>query len=391
MPEPINVLIVSPWYKPQIGGVVETVANLVGGLQTKGVMVTLLLSGSSNSIEKIGTDGLAEIFSFRMRSGLMDGFGLRSLAAWLVMFVPTVLKLRKFVKDRGITVVNIHFPSSQHVYFLLLRLLLSVKIVVSVHGSDIHLIFPKGRLNKRLTRLLLRNCDILVACSQILWEDTRRAIGKNPNCRTEIIHGGVQSDWLVSKEEAGIDRGENYILAVGTLRAVKGFDILIKAIGMLGDRLQGYQVHIYGDGPAKEELSELAESLDLADKIIFKGSIPHEDLPPIFSGALFYVLPSRSEGLPLVALEAQARGRAVIASSVGGIPEFIEDGVNGILVPAEDARELSLGIARMIDDPNLRSAMGQAGLQKVKAGFTWEINSEKYFDVISTLMRTDST
>ena len=379
-------MIISPWYKPHVGGVVMTIIKLVNGLRAAGAEVSILLNGDSAKVQPEGKDGQTAIFSYRMRSPQADHRRIRSFVAWFIFFLPTLFNLRRFVREQKIDIINIHYPGAEYVYFALLKLLLPVKVVVSIHGSDMRKEFHTHRFNRTLTRFLLRRADVLVACSEDLRLYVLDIIGGKPQGRSQVVYGGVEADWLKVSDPDPSDSRQPYLLAVGTLFPVKGFDILIRAFGQLVDRDENLRLRIVGDGPSRDELEQLTKELGLTEQVKFDGNLSHEALRPVYRGATLCLIPSRNEALSLVALEAQAIGLAVVASEIGGLPEIIEHGVNGLLCPVEDVSALSQAMKELINDPSRCHEMGRIGRQLVHDKFTWDINNQKYIEIFSSLV-----
>jgi glycosyltransferase involved in cell wall biosynthesis len=161
------------------------------------------------------------------------------------------------------------------------------------------------------------------------------------------------------------------LLYVGGLVPVKGLDVLIKACALLVE--QGIKFHLFlvGKGSEKQKLSDLVISLKLQAFITFVGEIPHPQVPAYFKSVDVFVLPSRNEGLGIVLLEAMAAKTAIVASKVGGIPDLVTDGKNGLLVSPENPHALAMALTAVINDSELREGMAQRGLEVVKY-YTYE-------------------
>lgn len=155
---------------------------------------------------------------------------------------------------------------------------------------------------------------------------------------------------------------ENKVLvAAGRLTKQKGFDLLIEAFGMIAERHPDWQLRIFGWGEKKEKLAARIAELGLGGQVRLMGTT--RKLDEQLAGASAYVLSSRFEGLPMVLLEALTVGLPAVAFDCPtGPAEIIEDGHNGLLVPAEDVAALAAGMARMIEHPEERRAMGKAAL-----------------------------
>lgn len=174
------------------------------------------------------------------------------------------------------------------------------------------------------------------------------------------------------------------VLSVCRVTPIKGLEYLIFAAGELARRGIAVRLQIAGrhDGPYASELAEMAERHGIADSLEFLGPIsPGSKLRSIYDAADIFVLPSLSEGTPKVILEAMSRGLPVIASAVGGIPDIIEDGQNGLLVPPGRDDDLARAIERVIGDVSLREQLSAEGLRTV-AGLTVERQTARLAAII---------
>lgn len=158
------------------------------------------------------------------------------------------------------------------------------------------------------------------------------------------------------------------LVTVCRLVPAKGLDILLKACAELKNRGYDYVLHIIGDGPFRKELEELAKELGIYNETIFYGYTLHpEEFVPFFD---IFVLPSRAEAFGSVFAEAALSCLALVGSDVGGIPEQIEDGVNGLLVPLEDYIALSEALEKMISDPSYRYELARSAWEKAKSHYS---------------------
>lgn len=158
------------------------------------------------------------------------------------------------------------------------------------------------------------------------------------------------------------DNAVTQLVSVCRLVPAKGLDILLKACAELRRRGNPFVLHIIGDGPAREELEKLSQSLGIYDDTIFYGYMLHpEEMIPFFD---VFVLPSRAEAFGSVFAEAALCLLALVGTNVGGIAEQIQDGVNGMLVPPEDPIKLADALEAVIVDPHFRYEMARAGWNK---------------------------
>ena len=158
------------------------------------------------------------------------------------------------------------------------------------------------------------------------------------------------------------------ILFMGQVVRGKGLDLLLAAAA----RLQGeWTIDVAGDGPQLEECREQAARLGIGSRINFAGWVEHASLHDRLRQSNFVVVPSRwPEPFGMVGIEAMSRGRAVVAFATGGIPDWLEDGVTGLLARPGDAASLAAGMQRLLDDPGLSQAMGRAGQEAVAGNFS---------------------
>ena len=219
-----------------------------------------------------------------------------------------------------------------------------------------------------------------------------RFIAPSKFLRGKLVEGGFDEDkitWLpnfVDTEGCGNAPDGDYFLYFGRLSHEKGIDILIRAAACLG---RG-RLRILGDGPERPKLEQLAAESG-ASGIEFLGHRSTEELKTILCGAQFVVLPSRwYENLPFSIMEAFAAGRPVVASDLGGIPEMVDDGVNGFLFPAGDGEALTGRMATLIDSPELRKEMGQKGREKALELYNAEYHFGRIMEIYRELIRSSS-
>lgn len=162
--------------------------------------------------------------------------------------------------------------------------------------------------------------------------------------------------------------------AVGRLDLVKGVNFLVQALS----QVDGGHLAVIGDGTERAALEALADSLGMADRVHWAGH--RRDVPRLLPAFDLFVQPSLHEGLPNTVLEAMAAGLPVIATAVGGTPEVVLDGVTGLLVPPRDPHALAEAITRLLDLPDLRRRMGQAGRKRV----------ERHFSIEETVRQTEA-
>ena len=189
-----------------------------------------------------------------------------------------------------------------------------------------------------------------------------------------VIHNGInlpppRPERAGSGPRTAASERPTVIGSAGQLIPHKGYDTLLKAAQLLA---QQHDIHVavFGEGPDRQRLEELARELDLSERIHLPGW--QEDISSALRPLDLFVLPSINESAGLVLLEAMACELPVVATRVGGIPEYVAEGETGLLVPPGDPGALAEAIASLIVDPAKRAAFGRAGRQRVEAHFTAE-------------------
>lgn len=222
----------------------------------------------------------------------------------------------------------------------------NLPVLVKVHGSDI-LLLPKNPARRRGTEAAVRGADAVLAVSA----DLKRSLvemGVAPS-HVRVIYDGVDTsvfrpgDKAAARAAVGLVSEEPVVLFVGNLVPVKAIDVLIAACGKL--KTEGWPVRLVliGSGPLRANLEEQAARLGLRDRVELVGSLAQDRLANWYRAADVFVLPSHSEGVPNVLLEASACGAPWVASRVGGIPEIAELGFSR-LVPPNDPDRLAAAI-----------------------------------------------
>lgn len=246
------------------------------------------------------------------------------------------------------------------------RILRAFPVISSYHDE----VVSEGRVVRVLDRLTLTWTRAVVCCSEAVRTSVESRIGVKSG-RCTIIPFGVdvarfEHAAASTREDLGLRQGGSVIGVVCRLvEPKKGLTILLQALGELGRRhgRPPCQLVVIGDGPARRELEQLRDQLGLSSWVVFVGE--RRDIPQILRSLDMFVLPSLYEGFGIAILEAMAAGKPVIATRVGGIPEFVVSGETGILVEPGDDRALADAIERLLADPEQAKQMGMRGHDRV--------------------------
>jgi glycosyltransferase involved in cell wall biosynthesis len=177
--------------------------------------------------------------------------------------------------------------------------------------------------------------------------------------RHDEVRGSVRS-------ELGVPDGQVLVTTVANFRAEKGYDVLLDAVHLLVDRAVPVRVLAVGQGPLEGEMHARSRALGLDGHVQFLGL--RDDVLRLLAGSDVFVLASTQEGLPVALMEATSTGTPVVATAVGGVPQVIADGTDGLVVPPGDPVALADALERMVSDPALRHRMG-AGAKRASAQF----------------------
>ncbi len=233
--------------------------------------------------------------------------------------------------------------------------------VVTMHGSDVRLAqrIPPSHI---VMRRVLGRAGAVTAVSRWL---ARTAEGLVPGLQVQVAPMPVPVDRFAPPDTAATARSG--VLFVGRLNAQKGVADLIDALAQCATPIRA---DVVGDGPDRVALKARAESLGLADRLTWHGALPGDALPALYRRAAVTVMPSREEGLGLVAAESQLCGTPVIAYDSGGLPDVVAPDAGGTLVPVGDIAALSASIDRLTSSPEYARQLGEKARDHVLQVFS---------------------
>ncbi|MFZ5595490.1 MAG: glycosyltransferase family 4 protein [Bacillota bacterium] len=291
--------------------------------------------------------------------------------------IRLIKKLVPLIRSSGADIVHAQGAKAGLVGRLAARLAGVDFVVMTVHGS----LFFQGRsgpakgLFAAGERFLAGFTDRIITVSKHLAGEIVQRERISPE-KIVTIYNGVSPgeyshypgrDYLFDST-GNIPRRKFVAATAARLAPQKGVDIFIRAAAELSRRRDDIVFLVIGDGPLRSGLETMSRELGLKDRLFFTGY--RKDMNRIMPCLDVFVLASVSEGMPLAVLEAMASGRPVIASRVGGIPEVIDDGVNGLLVSPGDVTGLVRAVERVIDDGKMAESMGEEGRRLVMRNFT---------------------
>jgi glycosyltransferase involved in cell wall biosynthesis len=248
--------------------------------------------------------------------------------------------------------------------FMSLALLARWPVIFHLHGGGFATFYDAecGPVARAVVRFFLDHAACIVVVSE-RWCAWMHRATRNP--RVVVIANAV------SLPPAAAQREPALVAFAGRCSAQKGVPELLRSAAALAGRFPALRVECAGDGDL-DAMRAQARALGLGGRVDFPGWIGPRQRADLLARATVFVLPSRAEGLPMALLEAMAAGCPVIASAVGGIPDLISDGFNGLLVPPGDAEALARALERLLADPPLAYAMGRAARATIASRFTAE-------------------
>lgn len=274
-------------------------------------------------------------------------------------FIPKACLFARMCSEEGIVHLHAHWATYPATAALLISRLAGATWSFTCHAHDIF-------KDSSLLPQKLEAASFVLTCTSDNKTYLER-ISPVARERVTVSYHGLDLD-VFKPLGTGASREIPELLGVGSLLECKGFDTLIDAAARLRDRGFRFHLRIAGGGPKERELREQIARLNLGDRVELTGYIRQDALVPLYQGADVFVLPAVREihwGIPNVLVEALACGVPVVTTRLPSVPELVDDGGNGLLVPDRDPDELAGALATLLADPELRRSMGQAGRARV--------------------------
>lgn len=349
------------------GGAESTAAALVGRIDPKRFERTLCVTRPSR----------ARLLDTLREAGVniveLDRRGRLDVGAW-ASFI-------RYVRANPVDILHSHKFGSNVWSALAARVLPISRLITHEHSWS----FSGDRRRVLLDRYVIApKASAMVAVSA---EDARRmnAVEGIPRDKIRLIPNGIEvqapADPTELRKILGIDPSTPIVGFVGSLRPEKRVDVIVDAVAELSRAGSGpgLCLAVIGSGPEEAALRARATALGIADSVRFLGF--RSDAPDLAAGFDVAVLASEREGAPLALLEYMGLGRAIVATSVGGIPEIVHDGVHALLVPPRDAPALATAVGTLLGDPTLRMKLGRAAADRQVSEFGLDVMTRRIEDL----------
>ena len=383
----MRILVLNYEYPPLGGGAAIATAALARGMVERGVKVDVVTAGAeSGTPTESAEQQLLTVYRVRSRRTGIHQAGMTDAASYLIAALPLV---RRLMRTHSYDALHVFFslPTGALLPFLDLR---QTPVVVSLRGSDVPGYDPHNRglqfahrILAPLTRWIWRRADRVVAVCESLGQLARQT---DPKLTYAVIPNGV--DLQLFRPAGGGHRVPTQpirCLAVARLIERKGLGDLIRAFALL--ERGRFELEIVGGGSDERALRQLASALGVAGEVRFLGPQPRAEVARRYREADLFTLPSSAEAFGNVFAEALASGLPIVSSPIGGIPDLVEHGTNGLLVTPGDVNGLAAAIRYLAEDPELRLAMAQRNRAKAEATLEWSRVTHRY---LSTYEATQS-
>jgi glycogen(starch) synthase len=378
-----RVALLPSAYPPSLGGVEELSRHLALTLREAGDEVEVWTShldhrDAAHSVEE---DGIV-VRRFPMP---LPSARPQSWTPVLTGGRRTLVDLRQAAESFRPDVLHVQCFGPNGVYATALSRWQGIPLVVSLQGEtvmDDADIFAKSHTMRRALRAGLHQASAVTACSRFTLNDALR-FGL-PEGAGQVVFNGVAPGQAPSPPR-GSGR-PRYVLAIGRVVQKKGFDLLVRGFARIAERHPEVELWIGGSGPALAELTALVDATGLDGRVRFLGRQDREEVAALMAGADCVVMPSRLEPFGIVVLEGWRAGAPVVCTSRGGPPEFVENGVTGLLVDPFDSHAVATALDRLLGDALLRESIGAAGASQVE-NFGWPQITEQYRTIYAGLHR----
>lgn len=346
----MKVLFLTSGYWPDIGGIPTLAGSLIPDLTQRGFKFSIVTPGPRNSAAK--ECGYAEIHHLDLR----DEPTYRNPAKLSELLAQLNIIISKFQPD----LVHLNGLGHHLLLYLLSSRLRSLPMLLSIHGG-----WGSSEEANSLVVELFHRANWVTACSDWALEACQR-VDPTLHQRSSLLYNALPDVGVTFSPTPTRD-----VVCAGRLTHEKGFDLALRAWSTLTKEFSPrHRLKLIGEGPERSTLERLAEKEDLGDSVVFMGALPPEKVREEVSRASLTLVPSRSEGFGLVALEAALRGRPVVAANVGGLPEVILHGETGVL-SEPNPTALSQSIRWVLQEESLGESLGRRAREWAREKFSW--------------------
>jgi glycosyltransferase involved in cell wall biosynthesis len=371
----MRVLFWSDLYWPYIGGAEIFAAKLMASLRPRGIEFLVLTSHHDQELPDVDSYEGIPIRRLPFRAAIAG----RDPRVLLHAIRETAAIKRDFAPD--LIHMNAVGPSA----LFHLRTLSSTDAPLLLTLQQEILDSQTGGAGTILAQLL-EQARWVVGCSQTVLEQLLASAPEVAG-RASRIYNGVD----LPPEEPTPLPSTPHVLALGRLVPAKGFDVALRAFATLATEFPAARFTIAGDGASREDLQTLSRDLGLETRVHFAGWVEPSQVPSLLNDSSVVVMPSRREGLPLVAVQAALMARPIVATQAGGLREIVLHEETGLTVAEDDAPAVATAVGRLLRDVEAASLMGRRARAHVRTALDWTSSVSAYDLLYRRLTETSPT
>ncbi len=374
-----NVLLSCP-HLSGTGGVQLVIRDLVHHLEENGRHVHFIDASPLARLRlEEGTNGLGRHSFYCPMPAVVKDSSLLSVLVFLACWPVPLVHIARVMTQKRIDVINGHYAAPYYIHLVIAARLLRVPFVLSVHGADIDAYAGETWAYRWFLRLVMRGAHRIVACSAAMARQTSEVF---PTVRDKVtyVHNGLSpADYPQAPVAPALPHP--FLLCVCRHVHKKGVDTLLSAFAIASREVPALSLVLVGSGPLLDAHRALARTLGIEPRVHFIGDVAHTDVPAFLAASTLCVVPSRAEPFGLVILEAALYQKAIVGTRVGGIPEILTDGIDGLLVSPDDPTAMAARIVRLLRDPELRETLGLRARQTLLTRFLWKDRIQDYIAI----------
>jgi glycosyltransferase involved in cell wall biosynthesis len=314
---------------------------------------------------------------------MLGHYRLRFLIGCRVLLFASIIATQ--LKRENVVHLHAHFASEAASVAQFTHLLTGFPYSFTAHANDIYLSSKKALAYK------IKMAHFVITISAYNQSYLRQLVDQKSGERIHCVYNGLNlADFLSEVSDMPRSQKPPLILSVCRLVKKKGLIYLLHACRILADQGYSFTCHIVGDGPLRQQLEQEICQRDLSDRVVLLGARTHRQVMEMYREATIMALPciitedGDRDGIPTALIESLYAGIPSVSTTVSGIPELIDSGVNGLLVPPNDSAALADALARLMQDSELSARLAAAGRETVRERFNLVKNIQHLIDLFSS-------
>lgn len=368
----MRIALATSSFSPYIGGVEEHVRHVAGVLRARGHDVVVW------TISRDGVTAAREVDGIHVRDlpAPLPARSIGDVARFLLRLPRAALAWWRAVRSFRPDVIHVHCFGPNGTYARYVSRATRTPMIVTTHGetmADDDGLFTHSRLARDSLRASLEMAAAVTGCSQLVLDDLVDRFGLPPGSGI-VVFNGIDVDEAAHEPVTGLP--DRFIAGIGRLQRVKGFDLLVDAYAAAGVAPEVGLV-IGGAGPEADALRRRADELGVGRHVVLPGRLSRGQVATVLDKAAVVVVPSRFEAFGLTALEAWRACSPLVATTRGGMREFVRDGIDGVIVDPESTSSLAHAIGALVADPARARRVAEAGHARIP-DFAWDKVVQQY-------------